>query len=199
VKLHYRPAVVQFREPTLWQQYRWLILSVAGLLVAQSLVIGYVLVQNRRRRAAEISLKESEERMTFTAAAANVGLWQFDRRSNRLWATEHCRALFGLGKDVPLRRDTLLAAVHPEDRAAAIAWFRDARSVRDAGSDDFRVIGPGDRVRWLHVRADSSLDNGDGSGRLSGIFIDVTDQKAAEAEARAAPGSGAPDARYCAG
>jgi hypothetical protein len=27
--------------------------------------------------------------MTLTAASANIGLWQFDRDSNELWATEH--------------------------------------------------------------------------------------------------------------
>ena len=114
-------GIVQFRGPTLWQQYRWLILLVAGTLVAQTLVIGYVLVQNRRRRAAELSFKESEERMTFTAASANVGLWQFDRASDQLWATEHCRALFGLAKDAPLVRDTLLGAI-TVIRRIAMLW-----------------------------------------------------------------------------
>jgi hypothetical protein len=109
-------SIVQFREPTVWEQYRWLVVLVAATLVAQTSLIAYVVFQNRRRRAAELSFKESEERMTFTAASANVGLWQFDRGSNELWATEHCRALFGLARNAPLVRDTLLGAIHPEDR-----------------------------------------------------------------------------------
>jgi len=51
-----------------------------------------------------------------TAASVNVGLWQFDRITNEVWATEHCRAMFGLPKDARLTRDTLLEAIHPEDR-----------------------------------------------------------------------------------
>ena len=82
----------------------------------------------RRRQRAEGLLKESEERMTFTAASMNVGLWQFDRKTNELWATEHCRALFGLASDVPLTRQTFLAAVHPEDRDIAISG-REASNV----------------------------------------------------------------------
>ena len=87
-------------------------------------MVAALLVQRRRRQQAELSLKESEERMTFTAASANVGLWQFDRTSNELWATEHCRAMFGLAGDVPLTRDTFLAAIHPEDRGIAVAAIR---------------------------------------------------------------------------
>ena len=53
-----------------------------------------------------------EHHMTFTAASVNVGLWQFNRKTNELWATEHCRALFGLREDVELTRDTILGAIH---------------------------------------------------------------------------------------
>ncbi|MGH3338701.1 MAG: ABC transporter substrate-binding protein, partial [Propionibacteriaceae bacterium] len=75
-------TVVSFLEPSLWDRYRWQVVLVAATILLQSLLITYVLFQNRRRRMAEISLKESEERMTFTAASANVGLWQFDRHTN---------------------------------------------------------------------------------------------------------------------
>src|SRR5262249_52299557 len=83
-------SVVQFREQIVWEQYRWQIILIAATILAQTLLIAYVLLQNRRRRAAEVSLQESEERMTFTAASANVGLWQFNRKTNELWTTEHC-------------------------------------------------------------------------------------------------------------
>ena len=33
---------------------------------------------------AESLLKDSEERMTFAAAAANIGLWQFDRGTDEI-------------------------------------------------------------------------------------------------------------------
>jgi PAS domain S-box-containing protein len=176
-------SIAQFRELTVWQQYRWQIAAVAVVLFAQTLLIGYVLFQNRRRRLAEISLKEGEERMALTAASANIGLWQFDRASNALWATEHCRALFGLGNDIPLVRDTLLAAVHPEDRDAIAAWFRRGKDTRYAGFSDFRITAPHDEVRWLRVRARARADNENASAEVSGIFYDITEQKTAEAEA----------------
>jgi len=176
-------SIVHFREPTVWQQYRWQIMVVAATILAQTLLIAYVLFQGRRRRAAEMSLKESEERMTFTAASANVGLWQFDRETNELWATEHCRTLFGLKRDVPLTRDTFLATIHPEDREAAISSLREVSHADQPAINDIRVVLQQEQVRWIRIRARSHSDNRGASNQLSGIFIDITEQKAAEIEA----------------
>ena len=176
-------SVVQFREPPIWTQYRWQIVAVVATIILQSLLVAYVLFQSRRRRAAETSLKETEERMTFTAASANVGLWQFDRIASELWVTEHCRAMFLLNKDAPLTRDTFLASVHPEDREAAISSLREVGNADQSDIHDVRVVRPDGHVRWVSIRARSHADDDGGSNRLSGVFVDVTEQKAAEAEA----------------
>lgn len=51
-------SVVQFREPSVWQQYRWQVALIAAVILAQSFLIGYVLFQSRRRRAAEAEAAE---------------------------------------------------------------------------------------------------------------------------------------------
>jgi signal transduction histidine kinase len=51
-------AIVQFREPRAWEQYRWQIALIAGVLAAQTFLIVYVLIQSRRRRAAEAEAAE---------------------------------------------------------------------------------------------------------------------------------------------
>jgi C4-dicarboxylate-specific signal transduction histidine kinase len=55
--------------------------------------------------------------------------------------------------------------------------------LRYSPTTDFRVTLPDDQVRWLRVRARSNPDDRTPPNQLSGIFIDVTDQKTAEAEA----------------
>jgi C4-dicarboxylate-specific signal transduction histidine kinase len=149
----------------------------------QSAFVGVLLIQRRRRQRVEAMLKESEERVTFTAASVNVGLWQFDPKTSELWATEHCRALFGLEKDAPLTRDTFLAAIHPDDREIAIAALRAASRRDRSAASDIRVVLPDNQIRWVRVRARSHADDRNATNPLSGIFIDVTEQKAAETEA----------------
>jgi PAS domain S-box-containing protein len=176
-------SVVLFSKPSLWDEHRMLVLVTAVVLIVQSLVVSGLLFQRQRRRRAETSLKESEERMTFTAASANVGLWQFDRTTNELWATDHCRAMFGLASDVPLTRDTFVAAIHPEDRDMAVAAIRQVRSTRESSVIHVRVVLPDNQIRWVSVRARSRSDGHGTPNRFSGIFVDITEQKAAAAEA----------------
>ena len=176
-------AIVSFKEPGLWDQHRNFILGTMLIVALQSCVVAALLVQRRRRQQAELSLKESEERMTFTAASVNVGLWQFDRTTNELWATEHCRAMFGLASDVPLTRDTFVEAIHPDDRGMAVAAIRQARNAGESSITHVRVVLPDDQIRWVSVRARSLPNDHGASNQFSGIFVDITDQKTAESEA----------------
>jgi signal transduction histidine kinase len=176
-------SIVQFREPSLWEQHRGPALAAALVFALQTALITVLLIQRRGRRRAEALLKESEERMAFSAASVNLGLWQFDHDSGELWATEHSRVLFGLKDDIPLTRETLLAAIHPEDRKSAAASLRQARDARQSAFNDLRVMLPDDRIRWVRIRARSHANGSYGSNRVTGNFIDITDQKTAEAEA----------------
>jgi signal transduction histidine kinase len=46
-------SIVRFRELTIWENYRWHIIAVAVLCLAQSVLISGLLIQRRRRRLAE--------------------------------------------------------------------------------------------------------------------------------------------------
>lgn len=174
-------AIVLFKTPTLWDQHYILVLAALGISVLQMSVAGALLLQMRRRQLAEALLKESEERMTFTAASVNVALWQFNRETNALWATEHARALFGLGEDTPLTRDTIRAAIHSDDRAGAINSLTKSAKSDQSAFADVRVMRNGE-PRWIRIRARFHPDSAGNPKQLSGIFIDVTDQKMAEIE-----------------
>ena len=174
-------AVVLFKKPTIWDQHHNLVLAALGISALQMTVAGALLIQRRRRQRAEALLKESEERMTFTAASVNAALWQFNRETNELWATEHARALFGLGEDVPLTRDALIAAIHSEDRAGALNSLTKAVNSDQPAVADVRVMRDGE-PHWIRIRARFHPDPGGNPEQLSGIFLDVTEQKLAEIE-----------------
>ena len=189
-------SIVLFKEPSLWNEHRNFVLATLFVLGLQSLFVVALLVERQRRRQAEISLKESEERMTFTAASLNIGLWQFDRTTNEVWATEHCSAMFGLPGDVPLTSDTLVAAIHPEDREMAIGVLRGTIAGHQSAVADVRVVLPDGGLRWVRVRARARADDPDTRNRTQWDF-----HRSYRAESRrirsriAAAGSDAPDAR----
>jgi PAS domain S-box-containing protein len=160
-----------------------LVLAAVLAFTLQTLFAAALLIQRRRKQHAERLLKASEERMTFAAASANIGLWQFDSKTNELWATEHCRSLFGLSQELPLTRDTVLSTIHPEDRKLAISALRDASKAGRAVGSEVRVVLLDGQTRWIRVRAHPDVDERGSLNLLSGVFIDITEQKVAEAEA----------------
>ncbi|MFL5502154.1 MAG: ATP-binding protein, partial [Gemmatimonadaceae bacterium] len=53
---------VMFREPTLWQRYRTVVLLTLGIIAAELLLIGALLLERRRRRRAQIAAEEEQDR-----------------------------------------------------------------------------------------------------------------------------------------
>lgn len=178
-----RNSVVEFRGESPWRQFRWQISLVAAVILTQAALILYGLIQHRKRRTAENSLAESEERTRFTAASLNVGLWHYTRASDKYWATEHCRKIFGLGLGTPFTRETLLHIVHPDERPVAVAMFTEPSDGGPSSVREFRIVLADGRIRWIRSRTHSSGYHQSVPDKVSGIFVDFTDLKAAESEA----------------
>ena len=173
---------VEFQEPTPWEKYRYWVLGAFFAFAAQAAIIALLLIQRGKRRAAEKLLKESEDRMAFAAASTNMGIWQLDVNSGDLWATEHCRAMFGLGARTPLSWELFRKAVHPEDREIFDDAIRTPVRFGLPLANDFRIVTPDHGVNWLICRGHTTSDEDGTPIRVTGIFIDVTARKVAEAE-----------------
>jgi signal transduction histidine kinase len=66
-------SIVQFREPTVWEQYRWEIMLAGAIMVAQTFLIVYVLFQNRKRREAEAEAAEQRQEATHLMRVSVLG------------------------------------------------------------------------------------------------------------------------------
>ena len=64
----------------------------------------------------ERALRESEERLSLAASAAEAGLWIFDKDNGMVWSTQQLRELFQFGPDEQLSFERLLEAIHSDDR-----------------------------------------------------------------------------------
>jgi PAS domain S-box-containing protein len=173
-------TVVRFRQQSLWERYSRQIAAVAVALLVQSLLIVGLLVQARRRRRAEQSLRESEERMGLAAESTNLGLWQVDPRTGRIWATEACRGILGLNPQGHLIAQSFIDARHPDDRRRATQICQDAVANGKSFEQEYRVVDPDGRVRWVLDRARHIRDATGKTLRIAGVVIDITDRRRAE-------------------
>jgi PAS domain S-box-containing protein len=145
----------------------------------EAFLIGALLVQLRRRRLAERSLRDSEERMSLAAEAANLGMWVWDVVRDKIWMTDKGRALFGFAPDTRLDDAALIFRVHPENRAARAAAIKRAVETQGNYAMEYRVLLPDGTQRWIGARG-HCMNGGDAKGtRLLGVSMDVTAQKEA--------------------
>jgi signal transduction histidine kinase/ABC-type uncharacterized transport system substrate-binding protein len=177
-------STVRFREPTLWEQYKWLIVAAAALCGVESILIVALLINRRSLRRARDDLQISEERMSLAAAAANLRFWDWDIPRDEAWASATDWSLALWDPATPMKFDQRLQAVHVDDRDL----IRRAIQCAFRGDGDyrveFRVPLPDSTIRWIAARGRVEFDGKGQPIRMRGVSIDITERRRAEEEAR---------------
>lgn len=121
-------TVVRFREPSLWEQYRWYVVAAVSALLVQSGLIGGLLVERAQRRRAQARLAESVAQIQ-TLAGRLITAQEEERRriarelhdgvNQKLSALSI--ALATLGRSAPSRAADLTGALaRLQERAAEL-------------------------------------------------------------------------------
>lgn len=66
-------SIVHFRQPGIWDQYRWPIVAVMTVIPLQSILISYVLFQGRKRREAEADAALQRQELAHLMRVAVLG------------------------------------------------------------------------------------------------------------------------------
>ncbi len=173
-------TVVLFREPPIWERYRNGFIAFCAVIAVQTMLIASLLMQRSRRRRAEEHLRQSEERISIAAESANLGLWQLDPATYRIWATGHCRSILGLDPEAEVTQQSFINAYHHDDRARAVRICRDAIENGKSYEQEYRVVHPDGQTRWILDRAHNLVDGAGKSQRITGVVIDITERKKAD-------------------
>jgi PAS domain S-box-containing protein len=133
--------------------------------------------------SADGALWEREEILELAERSAGIGVWDIDMTTGMLRGRPQLFQLLGLQPTSgPVPIDTLRALRHPEDRDRVADGFQ---HVLDSGNDfyevEYRIIRPDQQVRWIFRRGRIVRDARGKAIRYSGVDIDVTERKAAEA------------------
>jgi len=164
---------VLFRQPGLWEQYKWYILAAAALVVIEAAFI-VALLANRRR------LQASEDRISLAADAADLYCWEWEIPSDQVWTTGTGRNALDWRPSRPLTFEQVMERVHPDDRESMRQALQ--RSVEGGGDYevDYRLVTPGVDTRWLAARGRCEFDRDGKPLRMRGVTIDITKRRQAE-------------------
>jgi diguanylate cyclase (GGDEF)-like protein/PAS domain S-box-containing protein len=139
------------------------------------------------RRAAELALRESEERLRLAMDAAEMGSWELDAATRRLMRVGQADRIFGIQHEVFSGNfDEFIKHVHKDDRTAVRDEFARVLEQSAFCHIEFRSLRPGGGVRWLKVQGKAFSAAGGGSRRIIGVVQDVTERRRAEERLRQA-------------
>ena len=175
---------VRFRQPTLWQLYKWRVVAAGALILLEGLLI-FILLKNRKRlRTTRAELVRNEEDIRLAARAAKLGFWTLDFEKDRLWITDEGRALFGWDPTEPLGFERFLATLRPEDREPTRRGMRRALDQGGEFETEYQIILGDGSARWVVTRGRAEKNGGQERVRLHGVTMDVTARRQAIDEAR---------------
>jgi PAS domain S-box-containing protein len=179
-------SIVLNRQPTVWESYRAYILGGISLVLVETLLIGGLLWQRKRRRKVETDLvvsndrlRESEERFRRVANSAPVLIWMSGRDKlcnyfNKMWLEFTGRPL-----DAELGNGWS-QGVHPEDLKDCMAIYTGAFDRRQTFTMQYRLRRADGEYRWV---LDTGVPRSNPDGSFNGYIgscIDVTERRLAE-------------------
>jgi PAS domain S-box-containing protein len=126
------------------------------------------------RKRAEERLRESEERLRLSMAAASAGLLHFNPRTEESYWDEQCYHLYGQDPDsFVINFENWLALIHPDDRERCAEVVLSTSTSHGDFRIEFRINHPKNGERWL-VAAGGTIPE---SEMVTGVTFDSTESK----------------------
>lgn len=122
-------------------------------------------------------IKESQERMRFSAKAVNLSLWEWDVLQDRIWTSEAGRNRVGVGASETISFKRFLDAVHPEDREQTRNKILTALNQGGEFVTEYRITPPHGKLQWIELHGLVEQRPNGKPLRVRGVSVDITVRK----------------------
>ncbi len=125
---------------------------------------------------------ESVERWRLASEAAQLGMWWWSIKGDRIAWTPRCRESHGIGPEEESSYSRFVAALHPDDREMVERAIQRAIEGQAGYRVVYRVVWPDGSLHWISVLGRVFCDRTGEAVRMLGVAQDITAQKQAEVE-----------------
>ncbi|HKR11750.1 MAG TPA: ABC transporter substrate binding protein [Pyrinomonadaceae bacterium] len=172
-------SIVRYREPSIWELYKWRIIGAIALFILQTLLIIVLLLNRAKRRRAEEEVRLSEARFRDMADSSAILIWIADE--NMLCTYFNKRACEFTGRPMDqLVGEGWLDIVHEEERQPCMDAYTAGYESRKQFVLEYRILGADGEYHWIYdTGAPRFAANGELLGYI-GSAVDITDRRNAE-------------------
>jgi PAS domain S-box-containing protein len=127
------------------------------------------------RKLAEKALRESNQRLRLATASGNLGVWDWEIAADRLTWDDRMLEIYGLAREAFSGRvEAWRGALHPDDRAEAVAACEAALEGTREFSHEFRILCPDGTAKAIRSDALVMRDPSGRAVRMIGLNRDIT-------------------------
>jgi len=176
-------SVVEYRQPTVWERYRWWIVATVGLALVQAGLIFQLAVNLAKRRRGERALRESEARFRTVADSAPVLIWMSGVERQRTFVNKPWLDFTGRTAEQELG-DGWIEGVHPDDVDGCLTAYVKAFDARQPFVLQYRLRRHDGEYRWI---SDNGVPRYAAHGPFDGYVgscSDITERLRAEEKFR---------------
>ena len=136
------------------------------------------------KRQAEQALHASETRLRLALEAGEMGVWEWDLRSDEVCLLQGADLLHGLPpSQEPIRLPSMrvyMEKVHPDDRPGLAAVVSAVRSDGKDHRAEYRILRSDGSQQWIEARGIVYSDEHGRPARMSGVSVNITRRKRIE-------------------
>lgn len=175
-------SLVLFKPVSFYRKYMWWIWGTLGVITLESTLIFYLVLQRRRSRAAEASLRESEAKYRIILESSSDIVWTMNQDGLFTYLSAALQRVLGYNPERLLGRDPE-SFVYPDD---LLRLRDDIQRVIGGESDmegfDLRVRHADGSWRWISTNASPVFDGRGNLVSVVGISRDISLQRQLEAD-----------------
>ncbi|MEM7381870.1 MAG: PAS domain-containing protein [Bacteroidota bacterium] len=133
------------------------------------------------KKKAELKYQELSDRLAIATNASEIGIWDYDLVNNNLVWDDHMYRIYGVDKNAFTGVvEAWESCVHPEDKERCNEELEMALRGEKEFKTEFRVLWPGEEVRYIRAESVVKRDEYGNPIRMIGTNWDITKEKLAE-------------------
>lgn len=155
---------------------KYISVNSAPILNSQNQIVAAVAIFQdiTERKQVETTLRQTEERLQLALSSAQMVAWDMDLTTNRVVCSPSAVYIWGLEEGTA---DEFVTVIHPSDQLQVMQALQRAAAGETVYDQEYRVISPDNKVRWLNSQGRVYLDATGQGVRMAGVSVDITEHK----------------------
>jgi PAS domain S-box-containing protein len=156
-------------------------LSAISLIIILLSFALIVLPTIRKLNTANDLLIQTTDRLFMATGAAQIGIWEYDVKTDKLIWDDEMHRIYGISPgDLRGVLKAWFKTIHPDDVSRVVKELRMALHGKGDINSEFKILRADGAVRIIKVQAVSNYNRYGKVVKLTGINLDITDQRNTE-------------------